>query len=227
MRIAYLEDDPETAATVSGWLESCGYQVAWFDNGEKYVRAFKEERFSACLLDYKVPRLSGFEVMNRLRNTLFKQMPPVIFLTGQDSEQDVVDVLRSGADDYIVKPCSREILLARVGAVLRRYDTEYRPGRLHFGNLHADIPRRQFFLNDELVPLTERETVLACCFFENIGSLVTRDYLLKVIFEYNVEINTRSIDTHVGALRKKLSLTPENGWRLSSIYGKGYRLEQR
>lgn len=228
MRIAYLEDEAESAAIVCGWLREAGYEVEWFDTGVKCARAVANERFDVCLFDWGIPDLSGTEVLSRLQIKLRQSMPPVIFATGRDSEQDVVDVLSAGADDYIVKPLSRPILLARLQAVLRRRgDASGAPLVQDFGRLLVDQARRQFSLDGNVVTLTERETDLALYFFQSIGRLLTRDHLIQVVWSLTPNIDTRTVDVHVSTLRRKLSLVPEFGWRLVSIYGHGYRLERQ
>ena len=227
MRIAYLEDDVDSASTVCGWLREAGYEVEWFASGEKCARAASSEHFDAGLFDWTVPDLSGPEVMARLQIKLRESMIPVIFATGRDDEQDVVDVLTAGADDYLVKPFSRPLLLARLGAVLRRKGGSPSAQAVQdFGRLIVDFAKRQFSLDGETVQLTERETDLALHFFQNIGRLLTRDHLIKVVWAVNPNIDTRTVDVHASALRRKLALHPESGWRLVSIYGHGDRLER-
>lgn len=227
MKIAYLEDNAELAAIVCMWLREEGYEVEWFDNGEKCARAVTNDHFDACVFDWVVPGLSGPEVLARLKVKQRESMPPVIFTTGRDSEEDIVDVLNAGADDYIVKPLSRSVLLARLKVVLRRKGEDMDVAVQDFGKLSVNFSKRQFFLDGELVTMSERETDLALYFFKNTGRLLTREHLIKIIWALNPEIDTRTIDVHVSTLRRKLALTPENGWRLMSIYGRGYRLEKQ
>ncbi|MEO8411088.1 MAG: response regulator transcription factor [Propionivibrio sp.] len=227
MKIAYLEDDVEVAATVGGWLRDAGYEVECFASGVDCARAVASEHFDACLFDWMVPDLPGTEVLARLQIKLRQAMPPVIFATGRDSEADVVDVLSAGADDYIVKPLSRPVLLARLQAVLRRRGgTPTELLKQDFGSLSVDHGRRQFVRDGKLLTLTERETDLALHLFQNIGRLLTREHLIKVVWALTPDIDTRTIDVHVSTLRRKIGLTPEFGWRLVSIYGYGYRLER-
>ena len=228
MKIAYLEDDAESAVTVSGWLREAGYEVECFASGEACARAVASEHFDACLFDWMVPDLPGTEVLARLQIKLRQAMPPVIFATGRDAESDVVEVLMAGADDYIVKPLSRPVLLARLQAVLRRKGGASAASLTQdFGRLVVDHGRRQFVRDGKLLALTERETDLALHFFQNIGRLLTRDHLIKVVWALTPNIDTRTIDVHVSTLRRKVGLIPESGWRLVSIYGYGYRLERQ
>ena len=227
MKIAYLEDDVESATTVCAWLQDAGYDVEWFSSGEKCARSVANEHFDVCLFDWNVPDLPGIEVLARLKIQLRQAMPPVIFATGRDAEQDVVDVLTAGADDYIVKPLSRPVLLARLYAVVRRRGNAPEARIQEYGRLVLDQGRRQFSLDGKRLTLTERETDLALHLFQNIGRLLTRDHLITAIWAVTSEIDTRTVDVHISALRRKLGLTPEFGWRLVSIYGHGYRLEQQ
>jgi DNA-binding response OmpR family regulator len=226
MRIAYLEDDNDHAATVYLWLHEAGYEVRWFSSGLECARAVAAERFDACLFDWSVEDLAGIEVMSRLRIKLRQAMPPVLFLTGRDGEEDIVEALNAGADDYLIKPFSQPVLLARLRAVLRRYADEALPQAQDFGSLVVDHGRRQISLDGQVVVMTERETDLALHFFQNIGRLLTREHLIKVVWALSANIDTRSVDVHVSALRRKIGLTPESGWRLVSVYGHGYRLER-
>ena len=227
MRIAYLEDEAELATTVSGWLRAAGYEVESFTSGADCARAVENHRFDACLLDWMVPDLSGAEVLARLQIKLKQAMPPVIFATGRDSEEDVVGILTSGADDYLIKPLSRPLLLARLQAVIRRRHGGV--GSLttqHFGRLTVDYTRRQITLAGQLVVLTDRETDLALYLFQNVGRALSRELLIQVVWSLTPDIDTRTVDVHISALRRKLGLSPEFGWRLVSIYRHGYRLDR-
>jgi two-component system, OmpR family, response regulator RegX3 len=224
-RIALLEDDVFVGSMVSAWLKEAGYRVDWFEKGNQCVKALETSRYSACLLDWMVPDLSGPEVMARLQLQR-KEFPfPVIFITGRDSEEDMVQMLNAGADDYIVKPVSEKILLARLHSVLRRTGGDHAPSRTKWGNLEADFNAHAIYVNGARVDLTAREAALAFYFLQNIGRLLTRPHLLTMVWHNSAEVDSRKIDVYVSILRRKLGLSPENGWRLVSIYGHGYRLE--
>lgn len=227
MRIAYLEDDADLLATVSRWLEDDGHAVECFASGRECARAIESGRFDVCLLDWLVPDLSGMEVLARLQIKLRQAMPAVIFISGRDSEADIVAVLTAGADDYIVKPLSRPLLLARLHAVARRQPGGTgTPLRQDFGRLSVDHGRRQITLNGQLVVLTDRETDLALYLFQNVGRALSRQRLFQVVWALTPDVDTRTVDVHASNLRRKLGLSPEFGWRLVAIYGYGYRLER-
>ncbi len=227
MRIAYLEDEASLAGTVTDWLRAAGYDVEWFSSGVRCAQAVESRRFDACLFDWLVPDLSGTDVLARLQIKLRQAMPPVVFTTGRDSEEDVVGVLGAGADDYIVKPLSRALLLARLEAVTRRRNgTGVAVAQQNFGRLTVDHGRRLIAVEHALVTLTDRETDLALYLFRNVGRALSREHLIQVVWSLTPDIDTRTVDVHVSALRRKLGLLPRFGWRLTSIYGYGYRLER-
>lgn len=222
-RIAYLEDEPETAETVCTWIRDAGYAVDLFTRGADCARAVERSMYAACLLDWMVPDMSGPEVLARL-HLQQSACPPVIFLSARDKEDDVVQMLSAGADDYIIKPVSRPILLARLKAVLHRSGLRQDTRRRTWGRLEVDFAARQVFFSGDRIALTERETDLALYLLQNVGRLLTRSHLLLTVWGHG-DVESRKVDVHASALRKKLHLSPECGWRLMSVYGQGYRLE--
>ncbi len=225
MKIAFLEDDAAFASSIIEWLEQAGHEVTWFRSGRECVRALTDTRYDLCLFDWMLPDMTGPDVMANLK--LKGTLPPVIFLTGRDAEEDVVQVIQAGADDYIVKPPSRSVLIARIHAVARRCSAQLRPEPVQdFGSLRIDFGSRRFEMDGEPVKLTEKETELALYFFGRVGMLLPRGHLIQVVWGSSPDIDTRTVDVHVSHLRGKLKLVPENGWRLTSVYRQGYRLEQ-
>jgi two-component system, OmpR family, response regulator RegX3 len=225
MKIAFLEDDANFAPTVIEWLNDAGHEVEWFRTGRECVRAMADERYDVCIMDWTLPDISGPEVMMGLK--LKGSLPPVIFLTARDAEEDVVSVIQAGADDYIVKPPVKAVLIARLHAVARRCAAKIRPEPIQdFGQIVVDFGNRQFTVKDAPIRLTEKETELALYFFSRIGQLLPRGHLIQVVWGSSPDIDTRTVDVHVSHLRSKLGLSPENGWRLTSVYRQGYRLER-
>ena len=225
LKIAFLEDDTDSAPTVAAWLREAGYAVDWFKHGADCARAVERGRYDACLLDWMVPDMTGPQVLARIRLQLADKPPPVIFLTGRDSADDVVQMLSAGADDYIVKPAVRAVMLARLAAVLRRSGLGQETRRRQWGRMEVDFANRQCFIGGERVDLTERETDFALYLFQNTGRLLTRAHLLMTVWAHGADLDSRKVDVHASALRRKLQLAPEHGWQLISVYGQGYRLE--
>ena len=226
MRIALLEDDRDQIALLRGWLEGAGHGLHAYERGRDFLRDVARESFDVFLLDWMIPDKSGTEVLTWIRANL-KERVPVLFVTARDSEEDIVSVLQSGADDYLVKPLRKLELLARIQAVLRRA----RPSggaeeAADYGEYHIDAARRRITRHGEEIDLTQKDFDLAVFLFRNQGRLLSRNHLFEAVWGKSTEINSRTIDTHVSRLRTRLGLAPENGWRLASVYQHGYRLER-
>jgi two-component system response regulator RegX3 len=151
----------------------------------------------------------------------------VLFVTARDAEEDIVSVLRAGADDYLVKPVRKFEMLARIEAVVRRARPEERASEvLVAGDISLDTGRREVTRKGDSVELTQKDFDLAVFLFRNQGRLLSRGHIYESVWGASTDINTRTIDTHVSRIRTRLSLTPENGWRLAAVYQHGYRLEK-
>jgi DNA-binding response OmpR family regulator len=151
----------------------------------------------------------------------------VLFLTARNDEEDIIAGLRAGADDYLTKPPKQGELLARVEALLRRVGLQgEQPADEEAPPYRIDLQRRRVTLADREVALTEREFDLATFLFRRRGRVVSRDALLEGVWNIRGDVATRTVDTHISRLRKKLELGGEHGWRLNAVYQHGYRLEQ-
>lgn len=224
MNIAFLEDNLAFAQDIIAALTHAGHQVRHFLSGRECLKVVSSERFDLCILDWEIPDMSGTEVLASLK--LKGNVPPVIFLTGRDAEEDIVKVMDAGADDYIVKPPNLNVLVARVNAHLRRSQGNKQEKAISYGELAVDFIKRKFELNSQAVKLTEKETELALYLFGQVGVLLSRAHLTKVVWGTSPDIDTRTIDVHISHLRNKLNLLPQHGWRLVSVYHQGYRLER-
>jgi DNA-binding response OmpR family regulator len=224
--IGLLEDDADQAAVVRQWLEESGYAVRVFRTAAEFRRRQGGETIDLLLLDWMLPDTAGIDVVGWIRTSANSRLP-VIFLTVRDAEEDLVRALGSGGDDYVVKPPKRRELLARVNALLRRHTGNVeQDGRLDLPPYHLDFERRRISINGREVDLTQREFELASFLFRRQGRIVGRDALLENVWHLGPAVSTRTVDTHVSRLRKKLDLNGEHGWRLAAIYQHGYRLEQ-
>ena len=214
------------AALVSQWLEDAGYSVRWFRNATEYRRRQGSEAIDLLLLDWILPDGSGMDVIAAIRASPNARLP-VIFLSARDSEDDIVRGLSSDADDYVVKPPKQRVLIARVNAVLRRRAIDTEAGEmLDLAPYSIDAKRRRISIGGKDIALTQREFDLASFLFRRHGRIVSRDALLENVWNLSAAVSTRTVDTHISRLRKKLDLNGENGWRLAAIYQHGYRLEQ-
>ncbi len=227
MRVAIVEDDPDQAALLRLWLSTDGdYDCHLFDDGVKAIKAFQKDSYDLILLDWYMPEMNGLEVLAWIRKNLDWRVP-VIFVTQRDDEESLVFALENGADDYVSKPIKSLELKARIRALLRRsYGDKVDENKLlQFGSFCFDIQRKQLFMGQEAITLTQKEFELGLFLFRNAGRLMSRAHLLESVWGHSAELNTRTLDTHISRLRKKMHLGEAVGWRLTSVYHHGYRLE--
>ncbi len=226
MRIALLEDDHDQANLISHWLETDGHECRHFGDGDSFMEGVGKEAFDLLILDWLLPDTSGVQVLEWARAEIDWPIP-VLFITRRDSEQDIVLALEKGADDYMTKPVKQFEMLARVKALNRRAAPQDRRREVHnFGPYTVDTASRTITREEKRVDLTQKEFELSLFLFQNMGRVLSRSHILEHVWGRSGELNTRTVDTHVSRIRKKLSLLPECGWRLSAIYQYGYRLER-
>lgn len=224
MQIGITEDDPDQAALLRLWLEGAGHGTVVCPTVADTLAALKRERVELMVIDWMLPDGTGADVLQWLRENLGWELP-VLVLTARDDEATVVTALGAGADDYVVKPPKPLELMARVAALARRVRGGALPV-LRLGAFEIDSQRQRLAMDGEAVPLTQKEFDLACYMFQNPGKLLSRDHLLNKVWGMNTEVDTRTVDTHVSRLRKKLGLDGSRGWKLVPVYGVGYRFER-
>jgi two-component system, OmpR family, response regulator RegX3 len=226
MRIAMLEDDVDVGSALKQWLEGSGHTVHHFTAGKAIVREAGRESFDLYLLDWHVPDMSGPEVLAWLRE---KQQitTPVLFATSRDSEADIVAALAAGADDYMVKPIRRMELLARVEALLRRARAlTQEPENIDMAPYFVDLKNRTVALDGVVLEMTDKEFDLVVFLFRNLGQLLSRGHITESVWGRSADVQSRTVDTHISRVRKKLDFSPARGLRLTPIYNFGYRLEK-
>jgi DNA-binding response OmpR family regulator len=226
MRIAVLDGDRSQTDVMCQVLVSAGHSCHSFDNGKAMLNQLRRESYDMLIINWQLSDVSGAEVLRWVRERLPANLP-VMFMTGQSSEDDIVAGLAAGADDYMIKPIRRGELVARVQALLRRaYPTQSTVGRIQFGDYIFETRTGRLTIKGESVELTQKEFDLALLFFRNIGRPLSRAYILEAVWARDVEVPSRTMDTHVSRVRSKLRLRPEHGFRLAPVYSYGYRLEQ-
>ena len=226
MRVALLEDDPDQVALFAEWLRAAGHTCDNFDSGKAFVRNIKHDSYDALILDWMVPDMDGFAVLRWVREN-FDWPIPVLFVTAKDQEDDIVRALEQGADDYVVKPAKQRELVARLSAVVRRANTvDDAQTRIEQDPFLIDLGNHQIQRDGARIEVTQKEYELIVFLFRNIGRVLSRAHILESVWGRNPDINTRTVDTHVSRIRSKLALAPDTGWKLSSIYQHGYRLEK-
>lgn len=224
MHIGIAEDDVDQLALLQLWLEGAQHSVRGFGTAAEYIEALKRERFDLLLIDWMLPDGTGAELIQWARSNLGWDMP-VLVVTAREDEETVVLALQAGADDYVVKPPKPLELLARVAALGRRVRSGGMPV-LRLGAFELDIARQRLSLGGETMVLTQKEFDLSAYLFQNPGKLLSRDHLLNKIWGIHADVDTRTVDTHISRLRKKLGLDGSKGWKLVPVYGVGYRFER-
>ena len=214
-KILIVEDDQTISKLIAASLSISGYESVPCFDGNEAVHMVRNEEFDLILLDIMLPGLDGFQVMEKIRET----GTPVIFLTAMGDVSDRVKGLKSGAEDYIVKPFEPLELLARIEIVLRRFNREQK--NLSFRDITVNMEERSVRRGSEIIDLTPKEYDLLVLFLKHQNVALSRDKILMDVWECSANIETRTVANHVQRLRKKLGLED----CLKTVFKVGYRLE--
>ena len=224
-RILVVEDEPEIMAGVRLCLNGVGYRVLEAENGERGLTLALSENPDLVILDVILPQMNGFDVCTTLRRQRFAA--PILMLTTRGEVPDHVKGLSLGADDYLAKPFDARELLARVNALLRRLQREKPPDRLlRFGPVTVDLRNRTVFKTGKALALTKTEFALLDLLASTPGELVTREQMLAGVWGYTYLPNTRTVDTHIWRLRKKLGDDADAPKWIKCLAGRGYILDK-
>lgn len=224
MHIGVLEDDEDQQGLIQLWLESAQHSSRAYGTVTSMLEGLKTQHFDALLLDWMLPDGSGADVLQWVRKNVGWNMA-VVVLTALDDEVTVVNALQAGADDFVVKPPKQHELMARLAAATRRASPGGLPV-LRLGAYEIDIPRHMLSMDGVPITLTQKEFDLAVYLFQSPAKLLSRDHLLNKVWGFNAEVDTRTVDTHISRLRKKLKFDGAHGWKMSPVYGYGYRLDR-
>ena len=224
-RIALVDDDQNIIASVSVMLEQEGYEVDCYFDGEQALFGILQRPVDMGILDIKMPRMDGVELLQKLRQ---KTDMPVIFLTSKDDELDEALGLSVGADDYITKPFSQRLLIARIKAVLRRgrlqEDNQYRTEEIiTHGDLILDPDRHLCKWKEQVVKLTVTEFLMIKALILRPGHVKSRDQLMDAAYGESVFLDDRTIDSHIKRLRRKFRVIDPEFDQIETLYGIGYR----
>ena len=227
-RIALVDDDRNILTSVKMTLEGEGFEIDTYSDGQSALEAFYRKQPDIVVLDIKMPRMDGMDLLQKMRP---KISSPVIFLTSKDDEIDEVLGLRMGADDYIKKPFSQRLLVARIWALLRR-QAQFsdslvvgEKGRhlLERGALTMDPMRHAVTWKDSEISLTVTEFVLLQALAQRPGFVKSRDQLMDVAYDDQIYVDDRTIDSHIKRLRKKMRAVDSQFSCIETLYGIGYR----
>ena len=223
--IALVDDDQNILTSVSMALEAEGFRVHTYKDGEDALRGLSRQPVDLAVLDIKMPRMDGMELLQNLRRS--SQMP-IIFLTSKDDEVDEVLGLRMGADDYIKKPFSQRLLIERIRTLLRRLEHangngQKSEGTLVRGDLALDSDRHLCTWQTHMVPLTVTEFLLIRSLAQRPGHVKTRDQLMDAAYGETIYVDDRTIDSHIKRLRAKFRQVDSDFAQIETLYGVGYR----
>ncbi len=231
-KIALVDDDRNILTSVSMTLEAEGFEVETYNDGQAALDAFNKKLPDMAVLDIKMPRMDGMDLLQRLRQ---KTQMPVIFLTSKDDEIDEVLGLRMGADDYVKKPFSQRLLVERIRALLRRQEaTEGDNAAVNTGDakvmergeLRMDPLRHAVTWKGNDVSLTVTEFLLLQALAQRPGFVKSRDQLMDVAYDDQVYVDDRTIDSHIKRLRKKMRAADPEFSAIETLYGIGYRYNE-
>ncbi|HZY67897.1 MAG TPA: response regulator transcription factor [Devosia sp.] len=234
-KIALVDDDRNILTSVSLTLEAEGYNVNTYTDGASGLEGLTSDKPDLAILDIKMPRMDGMELLRRLRQ---KSDLPVIFLTSKDEEIDELFGLKMGADDFIKKPFSQRLLVERVKSILRRSApregqpgaaAEPQPGKalIERGNLVMDEERHTCTWKGQRVTLTVTEFLILQALALRPGVVKSRNALMDAAYDDQVYVDDRTIDSHIKRLRKKFKATDDDFEMIETLYGVGYRFKEQ
>jgi two-component system response regulator ChvI len=228
--IALVDDERSILTSLRMALEAEGYKVRTYNDGASALDALNDDPVDLAVLDIKMPRMDGMELLRRLRQ---KSDMPVIFLTSKDEEIDELFGLKLGADDFITKPFSQRLVVERIKAVLKR--SQPRDGSsasgdatqiLERGKLKLDPERHTCHWDNKPVTLTVTEFLILQALAQRPGVVKTRDALMDAAYDDQVYVDDRTIDSHIKRLRKKFKIVGDDFDVIETLYGVGYRFKE-
>ena len=229
VKICLIDDDQNILASLSLALKSEKFDVETYSDGIAGLEALKNNNFDIAILDIKMPRLDGLEVLQKLRNM---SDIPVIFLTSKDDEIDQLLGLKMGADDYITKPFSQKLLIERVKVILKRTAFPSEENQVNNdtlierGNLLLNMDRHECHWKGDRIKLTVTEFLLLESLVNRPGYVKNRDQLMSAAYSDDLYVDDRTIDSHIKRIRRKFKSIDKNFNSIETLYGVGYRFNQ-
>lgn len=222
-RVLVVDDDKNICELIRLYLEKEGFSVVLAYDGQRAVELFKENTPSVVLLDVMLPKMDGFQVCREIRRI---SNIPIIMLTAKGETFDKVLGLELGADDYMVKPFENKELVARIKAVLRRYDPkDSKDKEVVYPNIVINLSNYELKINGNAVDIPPKELELLYFLATNPNKVFTREQLLETVWGFDYFGDSRTVDVHVKRLREKLELAGEQNWQLKTVWGVGYKFE--
>lgn len=228
-KMLIADDNKQITSILSNYARKEGFEPVVALDGEEALRLFDEHEpdIAMVLLDIMMPKVDGFEVCRRLRG---KSLVPVIMVTARGEDFEKIMGLDIGADDYIIKPFSAGEVMARVRAILRRMqprEEKTAHNIYRYSNLMIDLDKYAVTVNGSEVPLTKKEVELLWTLAKNSSKVFSRDNLLDSLWGYDYYGDSRTVDSHIKRMRAKLDKFEHPGWKIKTIWGVGYRFEEK
>lgn len=228
-KMLIADDNKQITSILSNYARKEGFEPIVALDGEEALRLFDEHEpdIAMVLLDVMMPKVDGFEVCRRLRG---KSLVPVIMVTARGEDFEKIMGLDIGADDYIIKPFSAGEVMARVRAILRRMqprEEKTAHNIYRYSNLMIDLDKYAVTVNGSDVPLTKKEVELLWTLAKNSSKVFSRDNLLDSLWGYDYYGDSRTVDSHIKRMRAKLDKFEHPGWEIKTIWGVGYRFEEK
>ena len=228
-KMLIADDNKQITSILSNYARKEGFEPVVALDGEEALRLFDEHEpdIAMVLLDIMMPKVDGFEVCRRLRG---KSLVPVIMVTARGEDFEKIMGLDIGADDYIIKPFSAGEVMARVRAILRRMqprEEKTAHNIYRYSNLMIDLDKYAVTVNGSEVPLTKKEVELLWTLAKNSSKVFSRDNLLDSLWGYDYYGDSRTVDSHIKRMRAKLDKFEHPGWEIKTIWGVGYRFEEK
>ena len=228
-KMLIADDNKQITSILSNYARKEGFEPVVALDGEEALCLFDEHEpdIAMVLLDVMMPKMDGFEVCRRLRG---KSLVPVIMVTARGEDFEKIMGLDIGADDYIIKPFSAGEVMARVRAILRRMqprEEKTAHNIYRYSNLMIDLDKYTVTVNGSEVPLTKKEVELLWTLAKNSSKVFSRDNLLDSLWGYDYYGDSRTVDSHIKRMRAKLDKFEHPGWEIKTIWGVGYRFEEK
>lgn len=222
--ILLVEDQQELNTLMCTFLEKAGYQIKGVCTGEEALQFFTEEKAKLVILDVMLPGMDGFAVCSAIRE---QSSVPILFLSARVEKEAQMNGFLLGADDYVEKPVDMDILLAKVGAFMKRnYDLKQKNTILGSGELSIDKDKRQVFLRHKELTLTGKEYELLLLFVENPGKTLHKDFLFEKIWGMDSFSENQTLTVHIKTLRDKIEEDSKHPKRIQTVWGVGYKYEE-
>ena len=223
MKILIADDTEQIVKVLCAYAQKEGFETTAAHDGQEALDFFEKIKFDIILLDVMMPKVDGFEVCKRIRKS---SNVPVIMVTARGEDFDKIMGLDIGADDYIVKPFSPQEVMARIRCILRRANPAGSvEKKLRAKNLSLDLESGAVFVGERNVPVTKKEFETLAFFLQNQNQVFSREQLLNNIWGVGYDGDARAVDQHIKRLRAKLDSVEHDGWKISTVFGAGYKFE--